>query len=244
MEQQYNIKTTFDKMSLIHNVPVQFSINGRRVIEFRFPTIRETLGDINFNSFLGIVLLTPESVKQKKLKLDFIVEQQGDIIQGLLGIKDYAKLIVPYLLRYIKNAAFKENAIYVDDEKVMSYEFNYIVEKLMIAMSQKSYEEDEDESKKEINPAIAKILQAQRESEERLKKIKQKKSTNNLTIEQIMLAVTYEFGINPKDLLESNYFSLIWYFSYVGKVDGHKLNQMILSSGLSKQKSYSYWLNK
>jgi hypothetical protein len=139
MEQQYSIKTTFDKMSLIHNVPVQFSINGRRVIEFKFPTIRETLGDINFNSFLGIVLLTPESVKQKKIKLDFIVEQQGDIVQGLLGIKDYAKLIVPYLLRYVKGAVFKDNAIYVDDEKVMSYEFNYIVEKLMIAMSQKSY---------------------------------------------------------------------------------------------------------
>jgi hypothetical protein len=244
MEQQYNTKTTFDKMSLIHNVPIQFSINGRRVIQFRFPTIRETLGDINFNSFLGIVLLTPESIKTKNLKLDFIVEQQGDIIQGLLGIKDYAKLIVPYLLKYIKDAVFKDNAIYVDDEKVMSYEFNYIVEKLMIAMSQRSFEEDKEESDKKLDPTIAKILEAQKESEEKLKKIKQKKSINNLTIEQIMLAVTYEFGISQKDLLESNYFSLIWYFSYVGKVDGHKLNQMILSSGLSKQKSYSYWLNK
>ena len=75
-------------------------------------------------------------------------------------------------------------------------------------------------------------------------KVKAKKSTNNITVEQIMLAVTYEFGITPKDLLDSNYFSLVWYFSYVGKVDAHKLNQMILSSGLSKQKSYSYWLNK
>jgi glutamyl/glutaminyl-tRNA synthetase len=244
MEQQYNIRTTFDKMSLINNVPVQFSINDRRVIEFRFPTIRESLGDINFSSFLGIILLTPAKVKEKKLDFGVIIQKQGDIIQGLVGNKDHSKLIVPYLLRYIKDAVFKENAIYVNEEKVMSYEFDYIVDKLMISMSQKSFVEDDEKEKENTNPTIAKILEAQRESEEKLKKSKSKKSTNNLTIEQIMLAVGYEFGISQKDLLESNYFSLIWYFSYVGKVDSHKLNQMILSSGLSKQKSYSYWLNK
>ena len=244
MEQQYNIKTTFDKMSLIHNVPVQFSINERRVIEFRFPTIRETLGDINFNSFLGIILLTPEKVKEKNLNFGFIIQKHGDIIQGLIKNKDYSKLLVPYLLRFIKDAVYKDDAIYVNDEKIMSYEFDYIVDKLMIGMSQKSFEENEEKPKKDLDPTIAKIMQAQKESEEKLKKVKAKKSTNNITVEQIMLAVTYEFGITPKDLLDSNYFSLVWYFSYVGKVDAHKLNQMILSSGLSKQKSYSYWLNK
>lgn len=69
MEQQYNINSTFDKMSLIHNVSVQFSINDRRTIEFTFPTIRDSLGDINFKVFLGIVTLTPEKVKEKKIKI-------------------------------------------------------------------------------------------------------------------------------------------------------------------------------
>jgi hypothetical protein len=47
-----------------------------------------------------------------------------------------------------------------------------------------------------------------------------------------------------KELLNKTYFSLIWHFGFVSRVDAHKLNQMILSSGMSKQKSYNYWLNK
>jgi hypothetical protein len=245
MEQQtYRINSTFDRMSLIHNVPVQFSINERRVIEFSFPTIRDSLGDIDFKTFLGVISLTPERIKEKDLKLNFIVKIHGDIIQGLIANDDYSKLLVPYLLKYIKNSEYKDKAIFVDDEKIMSYELDYIIDKILISIGQKNFEEEEKTNEEKLDPAIAKILQAQKESEEKLKKIKQKKSEGGLNIEQIMLAVTYEFRISSKDLLELNYFGVIWYFSYVGKVDAHKLNQMILSSGMSKQKSYNYWLNK
>jgi hypothetical protein len=126
----------------------------------------------------------------------------------------------------------------------MSYELDYIIDKILISIGQKNFEEEEKTNEEKLDPVMAKILQAQKESEEKLKKSKQKKSEGGLSIEQIMLAVTYEFRIPSKDLLELNYFGVIWYFSYVGKVDAHKLNQMILSSGMSKQKSYSYWLNK
>jgi hypothetical protein len=59
-----------------------------------------------------------------------------------------------------------------------------------------------------------------------------------------VLAICYEFGFNTKEVMNLNYFGVVWYFSYVGKVDAHKLNQQILGSGMSKQKNYSYWLNK
>lgn len=245
MEQQYNINSTFDKMSLIHNIPVQFSINDRRTIEFKFPTIRDSLGDIDFKVFLGMITLTPEKIQEKNLNFNFIIQKHGDVIQGLIGSKEYSQLLVKYLLKYIKNSEYKEKAIFVDNEKVMSYELEYIIDKILISVGQKNFEEEEEKvDEKTLNPEIAKILKAQKESEEKLKKVKQKKSQGSLSIEQIMLAVTYEFNISSKDLLELNYFSLIWYFGYVGKVDAHKLNQMILSSGMSKQKSYNYWLNK
>jgi hypothetical protein len=244
MEQQYNINSSFDKLSLIHNMPVQFTVNDRRLIEFSLPSIKDTLGDLNFKNFLGIIGLTPEKIKEKNIKLNFIIEKHGDVIQGLIANEEYSKMLVPYLLKYIKNSEYKENAIFVDNEKIMSYELDYIVEKILIALGQKNFDEKEEKIDEKLNPAIAKILKAQKESEEKLKKIKQKKSEGGLSIEQIMLAVTYEFRISSKDLLELNYFGLIWYFSYVGKVDAHKLNQLILSSGMSKQKTYNYWLNK
>jgi hypothetical protein len=246
MEQQtYRINSTFDKMSLIHNTKVQFSVNDRRAIEFRFPSVKETLGDLQFKVFLGVIILTPEEIKKRNLKFNFKIEKIGDLIQGLVVSKDYSKNVVPYLLKYITNSEYKETGIYVDNEKIMSYELDYIVEKMLIALGQKNFEEEKkEEDIQKTNPMIAKILQAQKETEEKLKKKKEKNSEGKLTLEEIMLAVTYEFGISQKDLLDLNYFSVIWYFSYVGKVDAHKLNQMILSGGMSKQKSYSYWLNK
>jgi hypothetical protein len=246
MEQQtYRINSTFDKMSLIHNTKVQFSVNDRRVIEFRFPTVKETLGDLQFKVFLGIIILTPEEIKKRDLKFNFKIEKVGDLIQGLIASRDYFKNIVPYLLKYITNSEYKDAEIYVDNEKIMSYELNYIVEKILISVGQSTFKEEEKkENIENINPMMANILKAQKESEEKLKKKKEKNSQGKLSIEEIMLAVTYEFGISQKDLLDLNYFSIIWYFGYVGKVDAHKLNQMILSSGMSKQKSYSYWLNK
>jgi hypothetical protein len=246
MEQQtYRINSTFDKMSLIHNTKVQFSVNDRRVIEFRFPTVKETLGDLQFKVFLGIIILTPEEIKKRDLKFNFKIEKVGDLIQGLIASRDYFKNIVPYLLKYITNSEYKDAGIYVDNEKIMSYELNYIVEKILISVGQSTFKEEEKkENIENINPMMANILKAQKESEEKLKKKKEKNSQGKLSIEEIMLAVTYEFGISQKDLLDLNYFSIIWYFGYVGKVDAHKLNQMILSSGMSKQKSYSYWLNK
>lgn len=244
MEQQYNINSTFDKVTLIHNIPVQFSINNRRLLEFRFPTIKETLQNLDFKVFLGAMKLTPEEAKKQNIAVNFKIETTGDIIQILIVDKNYAKILVPFLLKYIKDSEYKENAIFVNNEKVMSYELDYIISCILISLSQKEFEKEEENSDVEKNPMIEKILKAQKESEEKLKKAKQKQSKGSLTLQEIMLAVTYEFGISQKDLLDSNYFSLIWYFGYVGKVDGHKLNQMILSSGLSKQKNYSYWLNK
>jgi hypothetical protein len=244
MEQQLIINSTFDRMSLIHNVPVQFSINNRRIIEFTFPTVRDTMSDLNFRTFLGIISLTPDKVKEKKIEFKFIVEKQGDIIQGLISSEDYSKVLVPYFLKYIKNSVKKTEGIYVDEEKVMSYELDYIVDKILVSLGKKNFEEEKEKNTKPIDPVFAKILEAQKKSEEKLKKAKASKNENNVTIEEIMLALCYEFGFNYNDLLELNYFTLIWHFGYVGKVDGHKLNQMILSSGLSKQKNYSYWLNK
>jgi hypothetical protein len=249
MEQKLSISSTLEKFSLVHNIPVEFSINGGRIIRFKFPSIMEMTTEINLRMFIGLMSMTEEKLKELGIKLLVKPDSYGALAYGLLFNENYSSIISHYLLKYIDKSELKNKEIYVANERVTAAEINYIIDTIMISIGKKEYvvENKEEEKELEDNPIMAKILAAQKESEEKLNKIKQKKAKNSgkgYTIEEIMLAVSYEFGLSMDYLLNLNYFALVWYFSFVAKVDAHKLNQMILSSGMSKQKTYNYWLNK
>lgn len=246
MEQQLIIKTTLEKISLIENLPIEFSINERRPIKFTCPTIYELFSELDIKMFTTIISLTADKLKEMKLSVQFDTSDAGKIIQGFMGFTEYGSILRKYFAKYIVNAEIVENSILVNGEKVLSYELEYIADVIKIALGQKNFEEKQETSDQPLDPVMGKILEAQRKSEEKLRKIKAKKASQGkgYSIEEIMVAISYEFGYPIKDLMNKTYFSLIWYFGFVSKVDAHKLNQMILSSGMSKQKSYSYWLNK
>jgi hypothetical protein len=246
MEQQNKIETTLEKISLIENIPIEFSINDRRPIKFRCPTINEMLTSVDFKMFATIISLDSERAKKFNLKFSFDSSSTGKIIQGLLSLSEYSNLLSKYFLKYVENSKFENYSMFVDNEKIMSYEFEYIANTMLISLGQKDFEEKQEKINENIDPRIAEILKAQKESEEKLKAIKNKKqkSQKAYSIEEILLAISYEFGLSMSELLQKTYFSVVWYFSFVARVDAHKLNQMILSSGMSKQKNYNYWLNK
>jgi hypothetical protein len=250
MEQKNKIDSSLQELSLIYNLPVTFSLNNRRDITFRCPSIGDLFIDKDLKKFLGYIALTPEKIKESKntINLPFKYATQGDIVKGLITFSEFAPLLAKYFLKCIDNSEYKERDIYVDNVKILSEEFDYIAKVILVSLNQITYDKVEikpEEEKEKIDPMFQKILDKQKEAEDKLKKVKAKKDkSKGLSLEQIMLAISYEFHMSPDYLLKLNYFGLVWYFGYVGKVDAHKLNQMILSSGMSKQKNYSYWLNK
>lgn len=248
MEQVNKLVSTLDKLLLIQNESIEVRFNNRRTIRFRCPTISEVTSELDIRTFIALISLTPEKIKEEKIKLNFAAEDPGSIIQGFIFEESYIEVLPKYFLRFIENSVYKDKAIFVNNEKLMSYELNFIINTMLISLGRKDFDEEKNEKEQEeiekTNPMMAKILAAQKVAEEKLKKVKAQKNKNSLTVEEIMLAVKYEFGISFAEMKNMNYYGLIWIFNYVGKVDAHKLNQMILSSGMSKQKNYSYWLNK
>lgn len=248
MEQQQTIRSTFEKNALIHHLAVEFSLENRRNIKFIYPTIEELLTDLDLQLFLTLLALDKEKIKQAKMPVNFSVETRGEIISNFIGFTDYGVILKKYFAKYIEKAEIKEDGIYVNEVKIISKEFEYIAWIILISCgAEQVRDEDIGPAKKveKLSPEMEAILKKQKEAEERLRKIKEKKAKQSgFTIEQIMLAIAYEFGIPMKDLIKLNYYSLFWYFGFVGKVDSHKLNQLIISSGFSKKKDYSYWLNK
>jgi len=250
MEQKNKIDSSLQELSLIYNLPVTFNLNDRRNITFTCPSIEDMFVDKDLKKFLGYISLTPEQIKQSKspVNLPFKYSTQGDIIKGLITFTEFGPLLAKYFIKYINESEYKDRDIYVGGIKILSEEFDYIGKVILVSLNQITYDKVEikpEEEKEKIDPMFQKILDKQKEAEDKLKKVKAKKDkSKGLSLEQIMLAISYEFHMSPDYLLKLNYFGLVWYFGYVGKVDAHKLNQMILSSGMSKQKSYNYWLNK
>jgi len=249
MEQKNKIDSSLQELSLIYNLSVTFNLNDRRDITFKCPSIEDLFTDKDLKKFLGYIALTPEKIKESKnaINLPFKYATQGDIVKGLITFSEFGPLLAKYFIKYIYNSEYKERDIYVNNVKILSEEFDYIAKVILVSLNQITYDVVEIKEKEEekTNPIFSEIERKQKEAEEKLKKTKAKKDkSKGLSLEQIMLAISYEFHLSPDYLLKLNYFGLIWHFSYVGKVDAHKLNQMILSGGMSKQKSYSYWLNK
>lgn len=245
--QQLIINSTFERMSLIGHTLVQFSFGERRPITVSLPTIRDGLEGLDFKLFLTLISLTETSLASFGMKVPFKINSPGDIIQGFIAFTEYKKVLIKYFSKYIQNCELKEDGLYTENEKILSYELEYAANIILVAAGVKPFEDKKEEKQENLDPALQKVLEKQRLAEEKLRKAKAKKAekhTSNLTIEEIMLAVTYEFNFSFKDLLDSNYFALIWYFGFVSKVDAHKLNQLIISSGFSKQKTYNYWLTK
>lgn len=244
MEQQLIIKSTLEKLSLIENLPIEFRVDNRRPIKFTCPTVYDLFSELDIKVFLTVISLTADKLKEMKLTVSFDTSTPGKIIQGFMGFTDYSSIMQKYLSRYIVGAAIIDGSIHVENEKVMSYELQYIAETMQIALGQKNFEEKQ-EAETVKDPIMNQILEAQKAAEEKLRKAKAKKAARGkgYSVEELMLAISYEFGYSVKDLLNKTYFALIWYFGFVSKVDAHKLNQMILSSGMSKKKNYSYWLN-
>lgn len=248
--EQSSIRSTFDKASLINQLAVDFSISERRNIKFIYPSIEEMLTDLDLQMYLTLISFDKAKLAETKIPVPFKAETRGEIIFGFIAFTDYKIVLSKYFTKYIENCEEKEDGLYVNGVRISAEEYEYIAKVTLIScgiekVDEEEFSQNKPENVQKLNPEIQAILQKQKEAQERLNKIKQKKAKQSgFTIDKVMLAVTYEFGIPMKDLIKLNYYAIFWYFGFVGKVDAHKLNQLIISSGFSKKKDYSYWLNK
>lgn len=253
MKLNNQIETTYDKTSIILNMPIEFSMDSRRPIRFRLPTIRDFISDLGFKKFISLISLTPESIRDSNIPVNFKVDTWGDLIQGLMLFTDFNTLMTNYFAKFIEKCSIDKSGLVVNETKILSYELEYIAHIILVSLMLVEFDIDYTNTKAqavekepELSPTEKAMMLKQKAAEEKLKKAKNKKSSggDSLTLEEIMLAVSYEFHKDLETLLDINYFSLIWQFGYVGYLDGHKLQQIMFGTGNTKDKKYTYWLNK
>lgn len=254
-EVKQKIKTNFNIPVILKGGPVVFSIEGRRPIYVKLPTLSDSMESLDFNTFIALLMITPERLKEFKIEFPFETDSQGKIIQGMLQIKEFSTVLKHFLGKYIISSQIKEKEIFLEDEKILSYELEYIANVILIAAGYKFFDENltsnlekqMEEEKKVSDPVLRELLKKEREAELKLKRAKDKKNNkeaSDFKLEDLLITVSHEFNMKLSEVFDLNFYTLIWYYSFVYKIDVHKVHQIAAGNGLLKKgQSYKHWLN-
>lgn len=219
-------------------------------ISFKVPTIGE-LAD-NPNTPIIQNLLFAEKETYEKMSLSFKHDTRGMFLYGLIITKNYYQdMLTSFFKKYIHDFKVMPSGLFVSEYKLTSNALEYISNVMLVSMGYKDIEELLGAEKPDPFEGMTEAQKAQKQKElaveERLKKAKEKKQKQNkkleLTQEKIILAVSQVYSYTIEEIKKINYFTLMWYFSYVYKIDHHQVMQTAAGSGnLGKNSKYTHWL--
>ena len=233
---------TFNKIQLLRNQPIQVERETPGTHLFVQPPTISQLYDDNLY-FFTIQLLTVEieslknilKVKNKKLS-------RIEIINVILEEADENQEILNHLQKIILGCYFDQNFLCLNEKEITETEINKISKLLKISIGEQKYE-DYSEEEKTMTDDEKRLLQL----EEKIKKKKEaqqgasKEVDSKSILEDIIIAVTYEFGFTLEHIMNMNYFALLWYYSYTGKIHVYRINQFAISSGMVKKINTDYF---
>lgn len=183
-------------------------------------------------------------MKENDLK-DFLkIEDKStklELITTLLTKFEEKDVLMEKIKEIILDINIKNDKIYIGTKILKKVELERITQILEIIMGQKTNLELEE---KELSPDEKRLKQL----EEKLQAKKQKQKSevqgaesDENAIENIMIAVIYEFGFDFEKIMNMNYFTLIWYYSFTGKLHVYRINQQAIASGMVKKINTDYF---
>jgi len=233
---------TFNKIQLLRNRPIQVEREEPETYLFiQAPTISQLYDNNLF--FFTIQILTMELEELKKfLKVKNKKFNRMNIVNIVLEEANESAEIASYLNRIIVDSYFEEGFLCVNNKELTDSEIQKISKLLRISIGEERYE-DYSEEKKDLTDEEKRLL----ELEEKIKKKKQtqqqaeEKVDSKSVLEDIIIAVSYEFGFTLEHIMDMNYFTLLWYYSYTGKIHVYRINQFAIGSGMVKKINTDYF---
>ena len=200
------------------------------------PTIGQVYEDDKL--FLATqILIMPEKELKNFLNSSESKLNKLELLTLLLTSYQEKDILLEKFKQIILGLYVKEDRLYIDKQLLKQQEVVRIESILQIIMGQKV---EEKEEQPELSPQEKRL----KDLEEKVKAKKQKQEVQpeeDNGIENIIIAVIYEFGFDFEKIMNMNYFTLIWYYSYTGKLHVYRINQQAISSGMVKKINTDYF---
>jgi hypothetical protein len=231
---------TFNRIQMLRNMPMKVARENKdEYLYVQGPSIGDLYEDDKLFLVSQILLM-----KENELK-DFLkIEDKStklELITTLLTKFEEKDVLMEKIKKIILDINIKNDKIYIGAKILKKVELERITQILEIIMGQKTNLEPEE---KELSPDEKRLKQL--EEKVQAKKQKQKSEVQSAendenAIENIMIAVIYEFGFDFEKIMNMNYFTLIWYYSFTGKLHVYRINQQAIASGMVKKINTDYF---
>lgn len=233
----------FNRIQVLRNKPIRVAREYTdSYLYVQGPTIGELYEDDKLFLVSQILLMEEKELKdflkvqdQKLNKLDLMTILLTQFEEKDILLEKFKKIL---LKLYLKN-----NKIFIDDQPLRISEVHKIKEILEIIMGQKmiSKEAQPEQELTEEEKRLQALEEKIKAKKAQQAKPKENKETEGSDIEDIMVSVIYEFGFDLEHIMNMNYFTLIWYYSYTGKLHVYRINQHAISSGAVKTINTDYF---
>ena len=228
---------TFNRIQMLSNKPIRIAREKQDSYLFvQGPTIGQVYEDDKL--FLATqILIMPEKELKNFLNSSESKLNKLELLTLLLTSYQEKDILLEKFKQIILGLYVKEDRLYIDKQLLKQQEVLRIESILQIIMGQKVEEKEEEP---ELSPQEKRL----KDLEEKVKAKKQKQEVQpeeDNGIENIIIAVIYEFGFDFEKIMNMNYFTLIWYYSYTGKLHVYRINQQAISSGMVKKINTDYF---
>jgi hypothetical protein len=201
---------TFNRIQLLRNSPIKILRDDlKSFIYIQGPTIGDLYDDEIY--FFSLQLMTmPMEDLQKFLNVTNKKLTRIEIINIVLKEAEEKEMILQSLKKIILQCDFTDNFLEKNDIEISNEEMKKISRILKVIMGQEKYEEYDGKEEKELTELEIK----QKLLEEKIQKKKKTEkpgteSEDKNVLEDIIISLTYEFGLKIEDIMNMNYFTVL-----------------------------------
>jgi len=196
---------TFNRIQLLRNKPIKIS---RSLPNLYFHVQGPTIGEVYDNDklFLVVQILMMEEAELKKfLKIEDKLSKL-EILTLILTKFEERGIILIEMQKVILGLNLKDNKIFIDKYQMTKKELELTSEVLQLIMGQKNDSNIEGEN---LNPEEIRVRELEKKVQEKKKKEDKKEVDSENLLENIIMAVIYEFRLSIEEIMNMNYFTLI-----------------------------------
>jgi hypothetical protein len=227
-------------MQMLRNKPIRISRDKENLYLYvQGPTIGEIQEDEK-------LFLAGQMLMMQKEDLKELIQMENDKLSSLEMITlvltkfEDKDIILKSFQKLILGLKVEKNRLFVEEDPLTEGELIRIKQILLTIMGQKPKMETEE---KDLTPEEIRMRELEKKVQSKKKEKEEIEGTDEKQnmIEDIMVAVIYEFGFSIEQIMNMNYFTLIWYYSYTGKLHVYRINQHAIGSGMVKKINTDYF---
>lgn len=230
----------FNRIQMLRNKPIRIAReNEGEYLFVQGPTIGEIYEDEKL--FLASQILTMQDKELKKfLNIDIEDLNKMGMITMILTRFSEKEIMLERFQKIILGLNINKGRIFVDKDPLKEKELERIEEILLIILGQRREDKEEKPEEENLSPQEKRMKELEEKVRAKKEKAKEQNDDDNI-IENIMISVIYEFGFSIEQIMNMNYFTLIWYYSYTGKLHVYRINQHAIGSGMVKKINTDYF---